>query len=172
MATTDLQIAQLCLPSWWMLHQPECQHLWGFTDFTTRGLFTEAVLLTVTVKGSRPHDGETLLSSSPAPPHYQPIKKTSTCWMGLLSVGESGQCKWSDSMQAIHLQENKRQIIKKAQREACSLLRARLKQKNRHFTVTWLGNSHISKPPKGQKCNDDSMHGLLLLLHCKNSLLL
>lgn len=53
----------------------------------------------------------------PAPPHYQPIKKTSTCWMGLLSVGESGQCKWSDSMQAIHLQENKRQIIKKLKRK-------------------------------------------------------
>lgn len=68
-------------------------------------------------QGERPHDGETLLSSSPAPPHYQPIKKTSTCWMGLLSVGESGQCKWSDSMQAIHLQENKRQIIKKLKRK-------------------------------------------------------
>lgn len=66
MATIDLQIAQLCLPSWWMLHQPECQHLWRFTDFTTRGLFTEAVLLTVTVKG-RGLMMERLFSHPPRP---------------------------------------------------------------------------------------------------------
>lgn len=116
MATTDLQIAQLCLPSWWMLHQPECQHLWRFTDFTTRGLFTEAVLLTVTVKG-RGLMMERLFSHPPRPTPLSANQKASTCWMGLLSVGESGQCKWSDSMQAIHRQENKRQIIKKLKRK-------------------------------------------------------
>lgn len=123
-------------------------------------------------QGERPHDGETLLSSTPPHPTIsQSRRQAHVGW-----VSPTLGWKWSMQMKWLHASNSssrkQKTNYKKAQKEAYGLMRARLKQKNRHFTVTWLRNSHISKPPKGQKCNDDSMHGLLLLLHCKNSPLL
>lgn len=122
-------------------------------------------------QGERPHDGETLLSSPPPHPTISQSRRQAhvgwVClvWVKVVNANEVTPFIFSSS-------RKQKTNYKKAQKEAYGLMRARLKQKTRHFTVTWLRNSHISKPPKGQKCNDDSMHGLLLLLHCKNSLLL